>query len=135
VSLEAPIEPLAVAAVPSLGLELLFPPHGEQAILKKHFHVSLFEARKFGGDPILLFSLLNIHTGPGTANSPEPGVVKASKHIIEETIHLPMQIHHWADGIRSCRRATLTINPSPGNKISNIHGRYLLNNGSWTRAI
>src|SRR5271166_2400707 len=43
-ALEAAVEPLAVGPIAILGFQLLFPSHGEQAVLKQHFDIALLEA-------------------------------------------------------------------------------------------
>src|SRR5690349_3584529 len=100
-SLEAAVEPFAVASIPRLALEFLLATHGEHAVLKQHFNIALLEARKFGDDPILFIGLIHIHAGPRTATSPESGVVCAPEQIVEQAIDLPMQTHYGARGVRS----------------------------------
>ena len=125
-ALEAAIEPLTVSTIAILGLDPLLATHRQQAVLKQHFDVAFLQARKLGRDPILLVGFLDIQARSPTASPKEPRVIKPPEHIIEKPIHLPMQIHHRTDGFRSGCRATLTVAPRPWDKISNIHGRYLL---------
>src|SRR5689334_3697895 len=98
-SLEAAVEPFAIASIPRLALEFLLATHGEHAVLKQHFNIALFEAWKLGDDPILLVGLIHIHTGPRTAASPESGVVRAPEKVVEQAVYLPMQTHYRACGV------------------------------------
>jgi hypothetical protein len=115
-----------VSTIAILGLDPLLATHGQETVLKQHFDVAFLQARELSRDPILLIRFLDIQARPATGVAEEPRVIKAAEHVIEQPVHFPMQTHDRTDGLRSGRGATLTIAPRPWDKISNIHGRYLL---------